>query len=97
MASDLEQTLKRIGEKSRFLSDRYKVVVGQLDEAIARIAELEKKVDKQRMTIQTLEQQLEYLTLAATVAPNRETLDQTRAMITELVRDIDRCIADLKS
>lgn len=97
MASDLEQTLKRIAEKSRFLSDRYKATVGQLDKATARIEELEALVVKQIAQIEQLKQQLEYMTLASTIAPNREALEKARATISGLVREIDRCIVDLKS
>ena len=40
--------------------------------------------------------QVEYLTVVSTIAPSRESLDETRARIAGLMREIDRCIADLK-
>lgn len=97
MASDLELSLKRIAEKSRFLADRYTAIAMQHDQAKARIADLETQVDRQAKTIESLKTQLEYLTIASTIAPDRDSLDKARAVISDLVREIDRCIADIKS
>lgn len=97
MASDLELSLRRIAEKSRFLTDRYKSVVDQRDKALARITELEALLEAQTKTVEKLKLELEYMTLASTIAPDRDSLDKTRAMISGLVRDIDRCIADIQS
>jgi len=95
MASDLELSLKRIVEKSRFLTERYKVVVDERDRAIAHARELQNALDAAQKDIQQLKMQVEYLTIAATIAPDRESLDAVRATISDLVRDIDRCICDL--
>ncbi len=95
MASDLELSLKRIGEKSRILAERYKTIAAQRDQAINTIAELKSTLAERVKEIEQLKIQLEYLTIASTIAPNRENLDKARATISEIVRDIDRCIADL--
>lgn len=97
MASDLELSLRRIAEKSRFLTDRYKSVVDQRDKALARITELEALLEAQTKTVEKLKLELEFMTLASTIAPDRDSLEKARAMISGLVRDIDRCIADIQS
>ncbi len=95
MASDLEQSIVRIGEKSRFLVDRYRIAIAQRDRALERIAELSRRLEAAERTIDSLRNQVSYLTMAANIAPTRESLDATRATIAELVREIDRCIADI--
>ena len=45
--------------------------------------------------LQQLRLQAEYLTVATTLGSDRSSVEATRAMLADLVRDIDRCIADL--
>lgn len=96
MAFDLESTLDRIGEKSRFLTERFKVVSRQRDEALATIAELQKQVRDREKQLQLMKAELEYLKVSSTIAPTAETVTATRVMIRELISEIDKCISDLK-
>lgn len=95
MASDLETTLSRISEKSRFLTERFRVVSRQQAEAERRIAELESELHERNRRIQRLTAEIEYLRVSSALAPSADTVNATRAMIKELVREIERCIADL--
>lgn len=95
MASDLESTLSRISEKSRFLTERFRVVSRQQAEAERRIAELESELHERNRRIQRLTAEIEYLRVSSALAPSADTVNATRAMIKELVREIERCIADL--
>ena len=95
MASDLEAILNRISEKSRFLTERYKVVSRRKEEAEERVAELEKTLRDRDRQIQLMSAELEYLKVSSALAPTAESVNTTRTMIRELIRDIDRCIADL--
>ena len=95
MASDLESTLRRISEKSRFLTERFRVVSRQQAESDKRIAELEKELRERERRIQLLTAEVEYLRVSSILAPTAEKVTATRSMIKELVREIDRCIADL--
>lgn len=38
----------------------------------------------------------DFLQMARQIAPDREALDRSRAMIARLVRDVDKCIEQLK-
>lgn len=96
MAFDLESTLDRIGEKSRFLTERFKVVSRQRDEALSTIAELQKQVRDREKQLQLMKAELEYLKVSSTIAPTAETVTATRVMIRELISEIDKCISDLK-
>lgn len=96
MASDLRASLTRISEKSRFLTQRYRRVYQEHQQALDEIEGLRNLLEQRNKEIQTLKMQLEYLSVVSTIVPSREALDQTRTKIAGLVRDIDRCIADLK-
>lgn len=96
MALELEQTLDRLGEKSRFLVERYRVVAQQRNQALSRIEELKQALQAREKEVEKLKLKVEYMTLASSIAPDKSALDKTAAIITGLVRDIDRCIADLK-
>lgn len=95
MAFDLQQTVDRLGEKSRFLVERYKVVAGERDEALRQVAELREELRARNRELQELRMRVEYLTVVSTIAPDREAVDKTRAVIAKMMRDIDRCLADL--
>lgn len=95
MANDLETTLARLSEKSRFITDRFVVVSRQKDEALERVAALEKELHDRERQIQLLHTELEYLKVSSTLAPTAESVTATRAIMRELIREIDRCIVDL--
>lgn len=95
MASDIESTLNRLGEKSRFLTERFKVVSRQRDEALTQIAELQKLLHDREHQLQLMRVELEYLKVSSTLAPTAESVTATRVMIRNLISEIDRCITDL--
>lgn len=95
MASDLETTLTRLAEKSRFLTERFKVVTRQRDEALAAVEGLQKEVRDRDRQLQRMRAELEYLKVSSALAPTAESVTATRAMIRDLITEIDRCIADL--
>lgn len=97
MDADLEQTLRRISEKSRFLIERYKVLRERNERANERIAQLENELALRDKELETLRLQVQYNSLSSSLAPDRESLESTHAMIADLVREVDRCIADLNS
>lgn len=96
MASDIATTLTRIAEKSRLLSERYKVVLQERDEAKGKITELEKQLHDSRRQIQLMKSELEFLKVSSVLAPTAESVTATRVMIRELISEIDRCLAELK-
>ena len=57
---------------------------------------LKKENEKQRQLIEKLEMDKDFLQMARQIAPDREALDRSRAMIARLVRDVDKCIEQLK-
>ena len=57
---------------------------------------MKKENEKQRQLIEKLEMDKDFLQMARQIAPDREALDRSRAMIARLVRDVDKCIEQLK-
>ena len=55
------------------------------------------KADNNKLTkeLQQLRQENEYLRLARTMATSAEQMEQNKARISKIVRDIDKCISQL--
>ena len=95
MASDLQQTLLRISRKAESLTERYNALYQAKKEADETISELEKKISGQEEEIRVLKSRGEYLTVVTTAIPDRRDVELSRARISELVREIDKCITEL--
>lgn len=95
MAFDYDNTLRRIISKAELLETRHARLLQSYDEAKTEIESLRADADRKDKEIQQLRMQVEYLQLATTIAPTREQVDATKAIIANLVREIDRCITDL--
>lgn len=96
MAGDLQKTVERLRAKMLVVSDRFSLVCSERDKAMERIAGLEAELSRERRRSDELQQQVDFLRIATTIAPDRKDVEQTRALLAELVREIDKCIADLK-
>lgn len=95
MAEELQQRLLRLKSKMDLLLEQGSMLRKQKDEAIQRAESLQEIVNRQRREIENLRMQLEYLQVASTFAPTREQVEQSRAILSGLVRDINKCINDL--
>lgn len=95
MAFDYENTFKRIIAKSEIIRQRYLRIQENLEAANARIEELERISAAKDRELEQLKIRMEYLQLATTIVPTRDQVEEARAMISGLIRDIDRCITDL--
>ncbi|MDE6453092.1 MAG: hypothetical protein K2L74_07350 [Muribaculaceae bacterium] len=95
MATDLRQQLERVNAKTTLVMEKYALMQQRLAQARAEIERLNDELRRSRQAAEALELRLEYLTVSHTVASGAEQVEHTKAMIDELVRDIDRCIADL--
>ncbi|MDE7472154.1 MAG: hypothetical protein K2M68_01065, partial [Muribaculaceae bacterium] len=67
----------------------------QRDSALKRVADLEYTVKQQQNEVERLSQQVEFLTIVSTAMPDRDDIDKSRALLSGLVREIDKCINDL--
>jgi len=95
MAGDLQQTIERVNNKAKILVERYMTLLKAKEEADARVEQLSTQVEQMKKTIETLQTQVEYLKMTTTLTPDHRDVERYRTILSGLVREIDRCIADL--
>ncbi len=95
MAADLQKQIERVKAKAQVLSEKYYVLQDNYTNARNEISHLKAEALARESQIEKLQVQVEYLTVASTVKATGDDIEATRAMIADLVREIDRCIKDL--
>lgn len=95
MSADLKQRLDSLRTKTALLLKRHESLEEAISAAEIRIAELEHDNQRLQKRIDLLSQENEYLRVVHSVSPSRSDAETTRALLAGLVRDIDKCIADL--
>ena len=95
MAGNLQQRLDILRSKAQLLTERYLTLLDEKREADATIEQLNKEMERQRKEMDIMRQQIESLQVVTTLVPSRETVERSRAILAELVRDIDKCINEL--
>ena len=95
MAADIQHLVDTLKDKHQQLIERYMLACSQRDNALNRVADLEYTVKQQQNDIDRLSQQVEFLTIVSTAMPDRDDVDKSRALLSGLVREIDKCINDL--
>ncbi len=96
MAADISQIIERLKSKTRLVTERYAIVLDQRNKALDRVKELESQAETYRARIRQLQVQIEHLTVVTTLVPDRRDVEKSRAVLSGLVREIDKCIKDLK-
>lgn len=95
MANSLGERLDRLSVKAELFADKYNRLAAAKRESDRRIEELLRQVERQSVEIANLRRELEYQKVAGAIAPTRETVENSRAVLSELVREIDKCITEL--
>ncbi|MBD5241671.1 MAG: hypothetical protein K2H50_03280 [Paramuribaculum sp.] len=95
MADTLKQKLDRIEGKASLLAKKIAELKQSRNASVSRINELEQIELRQKKEIQSLDTQVQYLSLSHTIAPKTEDIANSRDILAHLVREIDRCIADI--
>ena len=96
MANDLKQTLERLSGKADLLVERYQLLLQEKQQVDMLNEELSSTIKKQQQEIDRLQQEVEHLKVVTTLTPKREDVEKSRAFLSKLVRNIDKCIAELK-
>ncbi len=96
MVEDFKQTLERLRGKTDLLTKRYQALLQEKQVADMQNEELTALTNKQQQEINRLQQEVEYLKVVTTLNPNRNDVEKSRAFLSELVREIDKCISELK-
>ena len=96
MVNNLKQPLERLRGKADILAERYRILLQDKQQADLRIEELSSTIKKQQNEINRLQQEVEHLKVVTTLTPDRKDVEKSRAFLSKLVRNIDKCIAELK-
>lgn len=84
-----------MGHKAELLVTRYSTLRADNDRLREEVLELQAQLTASRARIEKLEIELESLRLSSAIAPDTESAVRARAMLSDLVREIDACVADL--
>lgn len=95
MAANLQQRLDSIRGKATLLTQRYAELLEEKRVAEAQIAELHTQLRRQQEELARMRQQIESLRVVTTLSRGREDVERSRAFLSQLERDIDKCIAEL--
>lgn len=95
MAANLQERIDKIQAKAALMVERYERLRRMLDEANLRIDDLTATVESQRREIAERDRQIEYLKVASVLTPDHRDVEATRDLLSELVREIDKCINQL--
>ena len=95
MAKDLAEQLTRLGHKSELLVTRFESLRRRNQELASELEELRATLRARDAQIERLLLEKEHMRVSAAVAATPEDVKRARALVAELVRDIDACIADL--
>lgn len=97
MAEHVQDIAESIRSKVRTIIDRQNTLTQQVAAEKAKAEALQKQVDALQKEVSRLKADNEYLTVMRAVAITPQQAEQSRALLAGLVREIDRCIAELKA
>lgn len=95
MSVNFEQRLNDINAKTRLLTQRYRYVVMQRDEALRNLEEVSRQLEQANEQIESMTRQIDYLRMAATIEVVDGDIERSRKFLSELVWEIDKCIGQL--
>lgn len=95
MADDIKEKLTRIGHKAELLVTRFKSLIAENSELRQSLDEKEAEITRLARELEQVRIENEHLRVASRVAATRESLDETRAFVSDLMREIDACVDTL--
>lgn len=95
MSRDFQSRLQSLSAKMTVIVQRHRALEESYRAAHEEIIELKAAVLARDKEIEQLRLKAEYLAVASTVGADRANVEATRSMLANMVREIDRCIADL--
>ncbi|MDE6365959.1 MAG: hypothetical protein K2L33_00075 [Muribaculaceae bacterium] len=97
MAQNVQNIASSIKSKVAVIIDRQHMLAQTIEAERAESARLREKVKELTEEVKRLKTDNEYLTVMRAAAVTPQQAEQSRAMLAGLVREIDRCIAELKA
>lgn len=97
MSETVQEIASSILAKIDVIGDRQAALVSRIEAERAENSRLRARVEELSAEVARLKADIEYLSVMRGVAPTPEQAEQGRAKLAGLVREIDRCIAELKA
>lgn len=97
MADNGQDIIAGISSKVRVILERQTALEGALQQLRSERDALQAEVASLKAELQRLKVDNEYLAVMKTVAPTSEDVAAARSKLNGLIREIDRCIAELKA
>ena len=96
MPGEIPSRIERLKHKAEVLFSRYQLLKQQKMGADKEITQLKASSEDRDRQIESRNREIQYLKTAVGIAPSKEELEQSRQILTQLVRDVNKCINDLK-
>ncbi len=97
MAQNIQDISTSIRAKVEVISNRQAMLVETIERQRAEAEAMRRRISELEAEVKRLEADKEYLTVVRAAAVTPQQAEQSRAMLAGLVREIDRCIAELKA
>lgn len=96
MAVTLHSRISDFGRKLDVLLSRYENLEREKNALAERVSELQDENGRLRAELEARARDVHFLTMSHRLASNPDTIVETRREIESLIRDIDKCISQLK-
>ncbi len=93
--TDLEAILQRLTAKSEVLAEKYQALKSAKLKLDNENESLKHQIEKLRQTIEQQRSEINYLKLARTLSQSPEEIAKSKAILAQMVRDVDKCISQL--
>ena len=90
-----QERIESLQAKTHLLKEKYQVFAKRHKDTEERLVQSERENLSLKQQIEQLKVQIEYLQVVSTINPSREELEQTKKVLSDLVREINKCINDL--
>lgn len=95
MSGDLHTRVERIKAKALLISERCRRLTDEINDTREQLARLEEELHRRDRKIEELESRLRFLSIADHLDAVTGNRDATLTFLENMVREIDKCIADL--
>ncbi|MCH5215994.1 MAG: hypothetical protein J1F10_03555 [Muribaculaceae bacterium] len=93
--TELEAILQRLKAKSEVLAEKYQALKAAKLKVDNENESLKQQMIKLQQLIEQQHSEINYLKLAHAIAHTPEEIANSKAILTKLVRDVDKCISQL--
>ena len=95
MAVDLEELIERLQRKMLVLVDKYRLLESEKKSVDEENARLKAEIENLKKQLEQTNTDKEFLRIARNISNTPEQLAENKAVLVRLVRDVDKCIAQL--